>query len=345
MRLENLLREKVFVLAQTEEISSSEKKIIQDILSENDLGELNSLSLIDQNDDNDSFKASTDLGQFCVKITLDEENKSLMREVSTLVQAVSKNIPYFIGTGSIVSVNGMYSITSYLLKQNVSELGRSLAISEKQSFVKSLAEVNQEKISARSFLDFLRDKYLNFSANELPGFDSIDFSKDAELLNIATEEIKFLKQQIQATYSSIFEGENLCHGNLTSSRILTAKSKFSFINFEDAYNGNPLIDLAGLKYELLTQDFAENSLKEEYRKYYSFSDDEYKKCAQMAKILKFFDLLVAYIKEVFVFRGVRQKKVLDLTTQMSRSFGLFVGLPSFDRHSEKIGKIFSTSVL
>jgi hypothetical protein len=132
---------------------------------------------------------------------------------------------------------------------------------------------------------------------------------------------------------------------LTSSRLLIRGDKFSLINFDDSYIGNPLIDLCGLKYEFFIADDMEAAIINEYKALRPFDMADYRKCAALVKILKFHDLISDFIKQVYIYRGVRQRKILELTEKMSRSFGFFGGLPPFERHKDKIAELFTSSVL
>jgi hypothetical protein len=345
MRLENILREKIYTFSVNQETSTAEVSLLKEIAARNHLGEYVGSSVLDNNDNYDSYRLDTTNGHFCVKISLDQEDKSISRDFSVLAQLVEKRFPYVIDQGQIKEYHANYSVASFIYGQSCSELGKSYISHWRDKFSELIISLAAQKISCRSFKEFLDCKYLSSDITKTPQFKEIDFSKDTEILEICTTELLSLKNLIKELYSSCMEGSQFCHGNITPSRLLIRGNEFSLINFEDSYLGNPLVDLCSLKYEFFIQDDMEAAIINSFRAQNNFDMADYKKCAQIAKAMKFHDLINDFIKYVYVYRGVKQRKILELTEKMSRSFGLFNGLPQFERHKDKIAQLFTSAVI
>lgn len=345
MRLENILREKIYTFSVNSETSPAEVSILKQIAAKDKLGDYVSSVVIDNNDNYDSYRLDTSDGHFCIKLSLDPQDQSIERDFCALSQLIDKSFPYSIQIGELKDFQAKYSVTSFIYAQSCAELGKSYITQWRDKFSDLIDSLAAKKITCRPFKEFLESKYLLSDVTKTPQFKEVDFSKDTEVLEIYTTELLATKKLIQELYCSCMEGGQFCHGNITPSRLLIRRDEFSLINFDDAYLGNPLIDLCSLKYEFFIQDDMEAAIINSFRAKNSFDISDYKKCAQIVKAMKFHDLINDFIKYVYVYRGVKQRKILELTEKMSRSFGLFNGLPPFEKHKDKIAQLFTTSVI
>jgi hypothetical protein len=345
MRLENILREKIYAFSMHSETSEAEIFLLKEIAAKNKLGEYISSLVLDNNDNYDSYRLDTSDGHFCVKLSLDPQDSSIKKDFETLSQLLDKHLPYAIALGDLKDFHAQYSVSSFVYGQSCAELGKSHITSLKDKFLELINGLAEKKIKAQSFKEFVEEKYLFSDITKTPQFKEVDFSKDMEVLEICTSELIATKKLIKEAYNSCMEGQQLCHGNITPSRLLIRGDEFSLINFDDSYIGNPLIDLCSLKYEFFIQDGMEAAIINDFRAKNNFEMADYRKCANLVKIMKFHDLINDFIKYVYIYRGVKHRKILELTEKMSRSFGLFGGLPPFERHKEKIAELFTSSVI
>lgn len=345
MRLENILREKIYTFATNPETSSAEMSLLKDIAAKNNLGEYVGSSNLDNNDNYDSYRLDTTDGHFCVKVSLDPQDKSISQDFSALEQLLDGQFPYAICQGELKDYRAHYSVSSFIYGQSCGELGKSHITHWKDKFSALINSLTAKKINCRPFKEFLEAKYLLSDITKTPQFKEVDFSKDTEILEICTTELLATKKLVQEAYHSCLNGQQFCHGNIIPSRLLIRGDQFSLINFDDSYLGNPLVDLCSLKYEFFIQDDMEAAIINNFRAQNPFDMADYKKCSALVKAMKFHDLINDFIKQVYIYRGVRQRKILELTEKMSRSFGLFGGLPPFERHRDKIAELFTSSVI
>lgn len=345
MRLENILREKIYAFSSNPETSTAEVSLLKEIAANNHLGDYIGSTVLDNNDNYDSYRLDTSTGHFCAKVSLDPQDKSIPQDFSVLEQLVDKRFPYAICQGQLKDYHAHYSVSSFIYGQSCAELGKSHVTSWRDKFSALINSLAAKKINCRPFKEFLESKYLLFDITKTPQFNEVDFSKDTEILEICTTELLSTKKLIQESYHSCMESGQFCHGNITPSRLLIRGQEFSLINFDDSHVGNPLVDLCSLKYEFFIQDDMEAAIINSFRAQNKFDMADYKKCAQIVKCMKYHDLINDFIKYVYVYRGVKQRKILELTEKMSRSFGLFSGLPPFERHKDKIAELFTSSII
>lgn len=342
MRLENLLREKVYAFAQNAEPSAIEKKMLAEIFARDELGEIKLSRIIDNNDNYDSYHCKTWKGEFCVKITLDAEDQTIERDAGAL-SWLNLETPIIYSCGELKSWNAKYSVQEFIRGQSVSELGKSFLYKNKEPFVDGLISLhNTESSECRSFSEFLADEYVSDAA--IKKIETIDFSKDQEAGEICITELHNLSEEIKRLYSPVLESKEYLHGGITPSRLILSDG-VKFINFDHSFRGHPLIDLLSLKYEFFLHESVEAEIVNLYKRHRQFSNEEYFAAAKIIKVMKFYDLIMEFIKQVYIYKGVRARKILELTEKMSRSFGHFSGLESFERHKNKIAELFTSSVI
>ncbi len=197
MRITNLLREKVFVFARNQEPSEIEREIIAEVCKHNACGDIKKIEYLDSNDHYDSFKVITDAGTFCIKVSLDTDSRVLDYEHAVMFQLMGRNMPYPIALETNKQFGVKCHLTSFIQAQNVNDASKSALAEEVPAFCASLHDLNQQKIECRSFFDYIANKYLKFDLSDIPEFKAIDFSEDAEILEIVTTEIVSLKETIQ----------------------------------------------------------------------------------------------------------------------------------------------------
>jgi hypothetical protein len=344
MRLENILREKVYAFATHPETSEAENTILKEISARNKLGDFIGSSIIDNNDNYDSYRLDTSDGHFCVKLSIIPEDDILERDFLALEALIDRRFPYAICQGELKEYGARYSVSSFVYAQSCAEIGKSFISQNKDNFLKLIKNLAAQNITSETFYNQLRQNYFDNLITDLPEFKQVDFAKDEEILTICIQELAATRQIIEENFDSSMNEGGFCHGRITPSRTLVRENDFSLINFEDHYQGNPLLDILSLRYEFFITDSVEAYFVENFVPK-SFSKALYKKHYNIVKAMKFHDLITDFIKQVYIYKGVRQRKILELTEKMSRSFGHFAGLPPFERHRDKIGELFSTSVI
>ena len=340
MRLENLLREKIYAFAQNNTPSDMERKMLDEIFAREKLKKINAAKIIDNNDNYDSYECQSGESKYCVKVTLDPNDQTIKRDAAFLSYENNKT-PKFFSSGELKNWGAKYSIQEFLNGQSAAELGKSFLAARKEEFIDSLRLVHKtDSGQSRSFYQYLSDDYILSDFKKL----DVDFSIDKEVGEIRVQELSATKELIKSLYSPVLDSKEYLHGQITPSRIILG-GELKLINFDHSYHGNPLLDILGLKYEFFLHESVEMELLKLYRQYRQFSNEEYSAAAKIIKVIKFHDLITEFIKQVYVYKGVRARKILELTEKMSRSFGHFAGLEPFEKHKDKIAELFTSSVI
>lgn len=346
MRIENILRDKVYIFSSSPQTTDTEKNILKTIAAKNNLGEISQTFVVDNNDDYDSYRIVSNKGQFLAKISLDALNKSLQKDFAALEELkFSGGFPIPIRLGEIKDYGANYSLSTWINKDNCASFGKSTLSQNEQGFLSFLNSLPENCQSLPSFSEKLADNYFGAESFLYSELRKADFGEDQEIIDLCFKETEETKNIIKNLYDASMEGSNFCHGEISPSRLLFHEGSFSMINFENSFRGNRLLDLLSLKYEFFLSEQMENHLLQEYKKTNNFSPAEFQKCSQIVRAMKFLALIEELIKQVYLYKGLRQRKLLELTEKMSRSFGYFYGFPPFERHRDKIGELFSHSVI
>jgi hypothetical protein len=347
-RITNLFNEKVYVFSGQQEVYENEKVLIDKLFAEKSLGKINQIDFIDANINNDVFSVKTDLGQFCVKLSLDQNSSNLRKEFRILERNISKRISaYPIAYGIDNSVE--YSITGYLPMPNIANSGVAAIIDQDYSipfFLKRLSEF-QTVDDLPSMSDYL-DEYLNFDIFKVPDAETNWIKNHSKLRKILSEEILYIQNLLKNKKQIVnLEASDLCHGNLNQSTMLVLGDYIHAINWENSYKGDSLLDILSLRYELFfSEEFEDKMLK----KYCEFSgrkiDESYlRRMKTFAGYFNLLKIMIDYLKEVYILKAYKKNKILNCGIKFSKNYDFFYQLPSFDKKLKPIAEFFVESVI
>lgn len=345
--IENILRDKLFVFSGSTQTTETETQILSLIAEKESLGEILKTYLIDNEENYDSYKLKTSIGEYLVKFSLDQSYEGFKKEFNLLKDISHLKIsPTPVAVGELMYGDKiLYLITSYDEAQSANELGKSIIFANSEECLTRIRSFQNTEYSGQS----LRDRIEQI-------FAATDFEKQPEFANLVKEaspnysllvgEIVNLKQYIQDSYREQFSGETLCHGNLNPSTVLFGPLKISFINWQNCFAANPLIDLSNLRMEF---DFGEDFEYQMFQ-YYStlgkaYSWDEYLAARNFWAAIKLLEYVFSYIKEIFLFRSMRQDKILKIFSSFCRNIKFFEHIPSFQRNKQELLNLFSIPMI
>lgn len=346
--IENILRDKLFVFSGTNKTTEAENEILSLIAAKENLGEIKKNSLIDNGENFDSYKVETSIGEFLVKLSVDEsyigsfeKENEILNQLLDIEVAPKSNGYGSINYGSKIS----YLITSFEECYSANELGRSILFANYEETFNLINIFHNKRIKTTNLKDRIQEIFAATNFETQPEF--------AELVKAATpnynlllDEIIGLKQYIQDSFRDSFDGKSFCHGNLTPSTVLLGAKKIRFINWQNAFLANPLIDLSNLRIEF---DFNED-FEFEMLKYYNslgndYSWDEYLEVRRFWAAIKLLEYIFSYIKEIFLFRSMRQDKILKIFSSFCRNIKFFEHIPAFKKNKEALLNLFSAPML
>ncbi len=345
--IDNILRDKLFVFSGTTKTTETEKEILTIIAEKEELGETFRTSLIDNEENYDSYKLETTKGNFLIKTSLDEKYGGFKKEFDLLLSLKELNLsphPRFIGEISYGS-KIIYSITDFEGAASANELGKSVLFSNYEECLRLISKFHKATNSAPDLKQKIQQIFTATNLDNQPEFADLIKTASPNYQLLADETIG-LKQYIQDSYKEQFNGESLCHGNLSPSTILFGARKISFINWQNAFSANPLIDLSNLRMEF---DFGEDMEYKIFQYYASLGNrytwDEYIAARNFWAQIKLLEYVFSYIKEIYLFRSLRQDKILKVFSSFCRNMKFFEHIPAFQKNKLALLDLFSSPML
>jgi hypothetical protein len=342
----HLLNNKAFVFGQQPEIYASEKQIILDLCVKNKLHNCRNMIYADSNENYDLFFAQCDEGEIAVKLSLDLKHP-LEKESQILKENLHHKItPYPIDCG--VKNNVSYSILGKLPFQNLDDMGRSEIVLSDDSIPYFLANLSSFK--TRQALPRAKDyinNYLNYNIYKVPEVQ-VDWIHNHKVVqSLIKEQIFYLQKTVEEKLQSLnLQNNKFCHGNLSSSNILTDGINLFAINLENSYWGDEALQFALLKHEMFYDDYRDRILFEKYcniigSKYDASSYFQYQTFASYFSLLQ---TLIDYLNEVYVLKCYRQNRVMGSVIKFLKNYDSFTVLPDYQQKLKPIADFFLESV-
>lgn len=347
MHISNILNDKLFVFSGSSKTTDTENEILSLIAEKENLGEISRASLIDNGEDYDSYKLITPEGIFLAKVSLDPDIKSFEKEYQIL-QAVKhlKLGPTPIATDKIKYGEKIsYLITSFEAAQSATEIGKSILFTNYEHCLKRLYELHQTPLSEPSLQSEIQNIFARTSFDNQPEF--ADLVKTNGLnYQLLSDEISGIKAEIQTKYKNFFGGNSIIHGNITASTLLLGNEGLKLINWQNSCAANPLFDLANLKMEFDYEDDFEYKIFLFYQKLSgNHTWDEYLEVRNFLSMVRLMEYVFAYIREIYLFKSLRQDKILKIFSAFCRNTKAFEHIAAFRRNKEEIIGLFSSPML
>ena len=348
MNLSTSLHQRCFVFPRANFATDTHKEIIELILEKHGDKNYNSIKLIDENDEYDSFLVETDINSFCIKISFDEV--AIFYDYMAIVGINHLTIaPIGIDRGQIEFGKTIYySIQTFEYSNNLKEYGVSSIYSElSDSFNLALDTLHSYKIPsyARDYVDDVVS-YLNY--NRLVFEKTTEYVDDSEKNNYSI---------IKDIYNSIYDdmldivnknlesisAETLVHGNLDQSTIIVNSGNFKFINFENCFMGSHYFDIASICYEMSSSGMNEYDFVS--KRIYNLGLIEnrfaakkellkYKTCKIVWLHKKLLDIIKEYFKESIILNSERKDKLSYIANEFSKHFYSFDQIKVFVQYKD-----------
>lgn len=342
--IDNILRDKLFVFSGSTQTTDAEHEILTLIAAKENLGEVLRTSLIDNEENYDSYKLETLENEFLVKVSLDDSYEGFEREFQILQQLEGLSFaPKPIAKDKLSYGDKIsYLVTQFESAQSAEELGKSILFANHEECLKQIKTIHQQKITTLSLQEKLQKIFAATNIENQPEFSELVKSQ-SDNYQLLQDEILALKQFIQQSYKDSFSSETLCHGNINPSTLLIGPQKISLINWQNSFNAHPFIDLSNLRMEF---DFGEDF---EFQLFNSYggghSWNEYLAIRNFWASIKLLEYVFSYIKEIYLFRSLRQDKILKIFSSFCRNIKFFNHIPAFHKNREELLSLFSSPMI
>jgi hypothetical protein len=354
------LNQRTFLFPRADFASEGQKQVVETIMTVHGVQPIDTIKLIDENDDYDSFLVESGDLALCLKMSFDKvpiyyEYLILegIEQLSIAPKAIDRN-EILIGEKVIY-----YTIQTFEYSENLLSLGNS-------SILENEYEAFDVRIKTMHTLDVPLYAHKNLDNIEsYLQYHKIIFENIASYVeNHEVEDFTFVKKIHQEVYDDMLsyflknktklQTKKLVHGNLNASTIISNSFDFKFINFENAFIGSPYFDLVNLVFELHMSGIKEFDFISKKIKLYEITDnrlkagkflEEYKVCKYIWTRKKFLDIITQYIKEIIILNKNRKEKITKLAHNFSTHFYRFNDIEAFNRNRDIFASKFSELIL
>jgi thiamine kinase-like enzyme len=353
MLLSNLFQNKAYVIPKHIAEDDSEIELVQILLRSLDEPILaQNIEFLATTEDYDIFKYNHNNLSYCIKISLDENCKTIINEAKILTQINPLIRPQYIKDGVIKIGDSLrYLITSYENAESLNELGRSYFLENFDSFCYTYALMQDSKVSTISYKEYLSNCFNMADLENTLTEDAIDGIKNYTNFNLIKEIMMDMQNELMLSYDdNLSEKKFICHGDLNMKNIISRNGLFKFINFEKCYNSHCFLDLNDIIIELGIPENMELNLLERFcsNMQIEFNKDTlklYKKCYEVTLIAKGIKLIMDYLKEVYLYSSHRIDKIIEISDKFSQSYDKYMSISHFQNNKDFILKTLTEPIL
>jgi hypothetical protein len=349
MDFESVYKNKPYLFEIGKDDVGGGDEIVEHLMSQTLIGKPDSIKFLCSNYEYDSYLVTKDGIGYCVKYSFDAANISLKNESKILHQnhpACPRPIVYEkIKFGDEIH----YSICSFEFADNVKDFGFASLLENWESFF-DVYNRSQKAFCEMYFSDYLNDFYQKTNILSFPD-DALESIKKYYNFDILQELIKSVVSEINVlSKPSLVKRKELCHGKLQPSNILFRRNMFKLIDFTQSYHGNEYLDLSRLAIFLGLNSVQEKemltaSLKSKNQTFTKELWEEYRSCYDVMIRMIFVELIVSYLKEVYIFSSFRPIKILSIIEVFSKNNKAFFRLPVINQHYEFIYKMMLEPII
>jgi len=343
VKLNSLFRHKAYAFSQAGN-PEDDCKFAETLLQKThpDL-DIQSIFLWQIGDNYDSFLLTDDARQTLkLKISLSDPEDVLKREGVVLRRSPCPSLPVFMDYGTIkIGDEVTYLLTRVPNGENIRSNGRSSLMSHFDLFLKSYWVF----VKGHNVKPTYKKTINHFTKNLIP--ENILPEESREALkgytdyNLCKEFLVALRADIINHFEDIRKELNQkCHASLSLDSIFYYGGGFYFEELHNVCMGHPYIDFCDLLIEMGSPQQNDILLWRRFCNSGSIPEDRklYEKTYQMCIRKKLADLLISYIKEVYVYDSFRYENIFHIADSFSHAYSRFRDIESFKKNKDFIMK-------
>lgn len=352
MDLSNLFKNKAYVVPSHVAEENSEIELVKTLLQSLDKPIFaEKVEFISETENYDVYKYQCKGYSYCIKISLDPNCKEIDHECKHLKKINPLVRPEYVKDGvAKVGDELRYIITSYENAENLNNLGRAYFLENFNSFCDSYFLMQQSEKVNVSYKHHLSE-YFEMSRMENLMEDSLQGIKDYTNFPLINKIMADMKNELMLCYDESFSAQKfICHGNLNAENIISKNGLFKFVNFNNCYSSHCFLDLNEIIIELGLPENLEFDLLENFchKLNIDFNKETlklYKKCNKIVLIKKGIQLIMSYLKEVYVFDSRRIDEIVKISDKFSQSYDRYMSISHFKNNEDFILKTITEPIL
>lgn len=279
---------------------------------------------------------------FKLKISLSDPDGFLERESVTLRRNPCSSLPILLDYGTIkIGEEVTYLLTRVPNAESIRSHGRSCLTTNLNLFLKSywvFAKSHNVKPTYKKILDHFTKNLI--PQNSLSG-ESLEALKSYSDYGLCEKLLLDLRADILNRFEEIQKKLNKkCHANLSLDSIFYYGGGFYFDELHHVCMGHPYIDLCDLVIEMGGPTENDIPLWKSFCKSGSYPEDRelYSKVYELCIRKKLADLLISYIKEIYLYDSFRYEKIFYIADSFSHAYARFCRIESFKENKDFIMK-------
>ena len=282
----------------------------------------------------DIFIITDDKGViFKLKISLSDPHDLLRKEVTALRSFSGPSFPILVKQGGVkIGEEVTYLLTKVPWGESIRNYGRSSVMEGLDLFLDAYWTIPKSRPVRSLYKNILSD----FTEQLIPASylpeETIKAVQNYTDYNVCEKFLLDLRKQI------LLCGENLspqlnqkCHGNLSMDSVYYYNNGFYFDDLYNVSMGHPYIDFVDLLLEVGSSPDNDIKLWKFFCDKGDFVQDRdlYHAIYEMQLRKKLADLLISYIREIYLYDSYRYEKILYIADSFSHSYERFCKIPIF----------------
>jgi len=279
---------------------------------------------------------------FKLKISLSDPDGFLKRESVVLRRNPCPSLPILLDYGTIkIGDEVTYLLTRVPSGESIRSHGRSCLMTNLDLFLKSywtFVKSHNVKPTYKKVINYFAK---NLAPQSWLVGDSLQALKEYSDYDLCEKFLLDLRTDILNRFEDIQKELNKkCHASLSLDSIFYYGGGFYFEELHDVCMGHPYIDFCDLMIEIGNPVENDISLWKKFCESGSYPQDRelYSKVYQMCIRKKLADLLISYIKEIYLYDSYRYENIFYVADSFSHAYSRFREIESFEENKDFIMK-------
>ena len=304
---------------------------------------LEEISLVGVTDHYDVFTLhNSDRETFKLKISLSDPKNILKKEVRALRSCRCEKIPSLVAYDTTeVGEEVSCLLTKVNRAECIRDHGRSTVITNFNSLLDAYCLVFDNKRVKNTYKNVLSSALDEFDPTTCLSKETIGAFQSYTNYPLCEEFLLELKEQIWSIYKDLSQRFNYkCHASLSLDSLFYGSKGFYFDSLSTVCMGHPFIDFVDLILELGVRSEDEPKILDLFCAKTGVSSDRdiYDRIYQLQLRKKLGELIVAYIKEIYLYGSYRYDKILFIADTFSHCYERFCSIDIFKENRDFIMK-------